>query len=199
MQDSQGQPSSLPSEMTRHQRLSLNSEDRQKEQQLMQDTHLLLTNLAEREQATVKAILDSLYEVCSVNLINKKVRVKALRGPLKGIANFSKPVFQLFAWRWFKRNCPELITNWLYRQVRFDEQSLLIDRGEDAVEPPIEVLPLSELPPARSALEDEAQQQAIAPIIEKQAQEILALRGRITLLSSALVFFVLIICLKGLA
>lgn len=199
MQDSQGQPSSLPSEMTRHQRLSLNSEDRQKEQQLMQDTHLLLTNLAEREQATVKAILDSLYEVGSVNLINKRVRVKALRGPLKGIANFSKPVFQLFAWRWFKRNCPELITNWLYRQVRFDEQSLLIDRGEDAVEPPIEVLPLSELPPARAALEDAAQQQAIAPIIEKQAQEILALRGRITLLSSALVFFVLIICLKGLA
>ena len=82
MQDSQGQPSSLPSEMTRHQRLSLNSEDRQKEQQLMQDTHLLLTNLAEREQATVKAILDSLYEVGSVNLINKRVRVTALRGPL---------------------------------------------------------------------------------------------------------------------
>ncbi len=163
----------------------------------MQNTHLLLTNLAEREKATVRAILDSLYEVGSANLINKKVSIKVLRGPLKGIASFSKPVFQLFAWRWFKRNCPELITNWLYRQVRFGDHSLLMETVEDEITP-IEVLPSPELPPAKPVQNDSGQQ-AISPIIEKQAQEILALRSRITLLSLVLAFFVLIVCLKLLA
>ena len=191
MQDSQGKPSLQEGET---QRLSLKPKEHQKERQLMQDTHLLLTNLAEREKATFRAILDSLYEVGSVNLINKKVSIKALRGPLKGIARFSKPVFQLFAWRWFKRNCPELITNWLYRQVRFGEQSLLMEAVEDEI-PPIEVLPSPELPPASPELQDEAQQ-AITPIIERQAQEILALRSRITLLSSVLAFLMVVVCLK---
>lgn len=194
MQDSQGKPSLQDGEP---QRRSLNSEDSRKERQLMQDTHLLLTNLAEREKATVRAILDSLYEVGSVNLINKKIRVKALRGPLKGIAALSKPVFQLFAWRWFKRNCPELITKWLYRQVRFGEQSLLLEAVEDEV-PPIEVLPSPELPPAQPVPQDSTEQ-AIAPIIEKQAQEILALRSRITLLSLVLACLVLVVGLKLLA
>lgn len=163
----------------------------------MQDTHLLLTNLAEREKATVTAILDSLYEVGSVRLINKKVSVKALRGPLKGIARFSKPVFQLFAWRWFKRNCPELITNWLYRQVRFGEKSLLLEAVENEVEP-IEVLPSPELPPALDELTTDSSE-SISPIIEKQAKEILALRGRITLLSSAVVVLIVVVCLRALA
>lgn len=194
MQDSQGKPSVQDGET---QRRSLNSEDSQKERQLMQNTHLLLTNLAEREKATFRAILDSLYEIGSVNLINKKVRVKALRGPLKGIAAFSKPVFQLFAWRWFKRNCPELITTWLYRQVRFGEPSLQIEAAEDEVLP-IEVLPSPELPPAKPApIANEPP--PISPIIEKQAQEILVLRNRITLLSSVLAFLVLVVCLKLLA
>jgi len=157
----------------------------------MQDTHLLLENLATREKATVTAILDSLYKVGSVRLINKKVSVQALRGPLKGIAHLSKPLFRIFAWRWFRRNCPELITNWLYQQVRFGDRSLLIEAVEEEVAP-IEVLPSPELPPAiAERLEDSA---SLSPIIERQAKEILALRGRITLLSIAVLALTLVVC-----
>jgi len=191
MQESQAKPSSVEG---RTQRLSLNSEEYQQELRLMQDTHLLLTNLTEREKATVKAILDSLYDVGSVRLINKKITVQALRGPLKGIASLSKPVFRIFAWRWFRRNCPELITKWLYQQVRFGDRSLLLEAVENEVEP-IEVLPSPELPPAIA--EKQPDTAAIAPIIEQQAKEILALRGRITVLSTVVLMLTLVVCLKA--
>jgi hypothetical protein len=191
MQDSQARPSLNNGEARR---LSLNSAEFEKEQQLMQDTHLLLTNLAEREKATVRAILDGLYEVGSMHMINHKVSVKVLRGPLKGIASFSKPVFQLFAWRWFKRNCPELITNWLYRQVRFDEKALLIEAADHEATS-IEVESLRELPPPVVESLPESQQ-SLSPIIEKQAAEIMALRSRITWLSLVVVVLGMVFCLK---
>lgn len=31
----------------------------------------------------------------------------------------SKPAFRFFAMRWLKKNCPELITKWLYSKVAF--------------------------------------------------------------------------------
>ena len=194
MQDSQAKPSSSDGETRR---LSLNPAEYEKEQQLMQDTHLLLTNLAEREKATVRAILDGLYEVGSIHLINHKVTIKPLRGPLKGIATFSKPVFKLFAWRWFKRNCPELITNWLYRQVRFDEKALLIEAVNNELEP-IEVESLSELPPQVVESLSESQQ-SLSPIVEKQAAEILALRSRITLLSVVVIALSVVFCFNMIA
>ncbi|MEM6518354.1 MAG: hypothetical protein AAF892_14380 [Cyanobacteria bacterium P01_D01_bin.71] len=184
----------------------------------MQDTHLLLRNLAEREKATVRAILDGLYEVGSVRLINKKISVKALRGPLKGIAHFSKPLFKAFAWRWFRRNCPELITRWLYQQVRFGDRSLLLEAVQEDIEP-IDVLPTPDAltPSAESASKDgqasevaqaenmttsadiqapQETQQSIAPLIERQAREIIALRGRVSWLSTIVLALAIIVCLK---
>ena len=46
-------------------------EERMK-QQRMRDVMLLLESLFEREETTVKMIIDCLYDVGSVNLINKK-------------------------------------------------------------------------------------------------------------------------------
>ena len=101
-------------------------------------------------------------------------------------------MFKLFAWRWFKRNCPELITNWLYRQVRFDEKALLVEAANNELEP-IEVESLRELPP--QVVESLAEsQQSLSPIIEKQAAEILALRSRITLLSLVVVALGIVFC-----
>lgn len=179
MPDSRPQPLIEESEARR---LSLDPDEYQKELKLMQDTHLLLTNLAEREKATVRAILDGLYDVGYVRLINKRVSVEVLRGPLKGIARFSKPVFRAFAWRWFKRNCPELITNWLYQQVRFGDRKPILS---EAKEPDlIDIVPVNE---------------ALPPIVEKQAKEILALRGRITLLTAVLVVIAIIVCFNTFA
>lgn len=143
--------------------------DSQAELERMQDVFILLDNLAKREEATVKAILDCLYEVGSTRLINQRVHVRALRGPLKGIARFTKPVFRLFALRWFKKNCPRLITKWLFNQVKFKELSLPLDETDVKL---IDVLPAPN---------------ALPPLVEQQAAEINALRTRIIWLTCALV------------
>ncbi|MFN6531220.1 hypothetical protein [Nostoc sp. ChiSLP03a] len=90
------------------------------EAERMRDVLLLLQNLINSEEATVKLILDCLYDVGSVNLINQKLRLKPLNRVMKLIARMSKPVFRIIALNWFKKNCPQLITNWLHTQVSFE-------------------------------------------------------------------------------
>lgn len=90
------------------------------EAERMHDVLLLLQNLINSEEATVKLILDCLYDVGSVNLINQKLRIKPLNRVMKLIARMSKPVFRAIALNWFKKNCPQLITNWLHTQVSFE-------------------------------------------------------------------------------
>lgn len=89
------------------------------EEKRMQDVLLLLQHLVEKEEVTVKLILDCLYDVGSVNLINKKIRTRPLNRFMKSIASMSKPVFKIVALRWFKKNCPQLIANWLQSKVDF--------------------------------------------------------------------------------
>ncbi|MFS0514537.1 hypothetical protein ACEYW6_07405 [Nostoc sp. UIC 10607] len=89
------------------------------EAERMHDVLLLLQNLINSEEATVKLILDCLYDVGSVNLINQKLRLKPVNRGMKLIARMSKPVFRTLALNWFKKNCPQLITNWLHLQVTF--------------------------------------------------------------------------------
>jgi hypothetical protein len=90
------------------------------EAERMHDVLLLLQNLINSEEATVKLILDCLYDVGSVNIINQKLRLKPLNRVMKLIARMSKPVFRTLALNWFKKNCPQLITNWLHTQVTFE-------------------------------------------------------------------------------
>jgi hypothetical protein len=135
----------------------------------MQDVFLLLDNLSRREEATISAILDCLYDVGSARLINRRVNVKALRGPLKKIARLSKPVFRLFALRWFKKNCPHLITRWLFNQVRFEQVAMSLPEADDRL---IDVTPLP---------------RALPPLVEQQAAEINALRLRVGWLTLALI------------
>ncbi|QSJ17421.1 hypothetical protein JYQ62_00580 [Nostoc sp. UHCC 0702] len=85
----------------------------------MQDVHLLLQNLVNNEEATVKLVLDCLYDIGSINFIDQKFRARSLNKTVKLIARMSKPVFKVFAWHWFKKNCPQLIANWLQTQVAF--------------------------------------------------------------------------------
>ena len=79
----------------------------------------LLTSLMAREEATIKLIIDCLYDIGYVNLINKKVRFRPLNSLAKFIGRKSKPVAKIFAWRWFIKNCPQLIAKWLYVKVQF--------------------------------------------------------------------------------
>ncbi len=83
----------------------------------MQDVLLLLQHLVEREEVTVKLILDCLYDVASVNLVNKKFQTRPVNRFMKFVLSRSKPVFKIVALKWFKKNCPALITNWLQSKV----------------------------------------------------------------------------------
>ena len=157
-------------------RTLLTHEESQAELKRMQDVLLLLDNLAKREEATVKAILDCLYEFGVVRLINQKVNVKVLRGPLKSMACFSKPVFRLVAWRWFEKNCPRLITCWLFDQVKFAHHPLPLEQDESLL---IDVVPVRHMLP---------------PLVEKQAAEINALRDRVGWLTATVVLLLALMC-----
>jgi len=89
------------------------------EAERMRDVLLLIQNLINSEEATVKLILDCLYDVGSVNLINQRIRLRPLNRVMKLIARMSRPVFRVIAFNWFKKNCPQLITDWLYLQIAF--------------------------------------------------------------------------------
>lgn len=95
------------------------TEEERIKQERMKDVLLLLEQLFEREEATVKRILDCLYDVGSINLINKKFQTRPLNRIMKLIAKLTRPAFRIVALYWFKRNCPQLITNWLSIKVRF--------------------------------------------------------------------------------
>lgn len=94
-------------------------QEKRLQEQRMRDVTLILENLFTREEATVKLILECLYDVGSANLINKKVRFRPLNRFVKAIASMSKPVFRVWGFRWFKNNCPQLIANWLESKVSF--------------------------------------------------------------------------------
>lgn len=87
------------------------------EEKRLQDLFILLETMFLREETTVKLILDCLYDIGSVNFINKKVRTRPLNGIMKYIARLSKPVFRIVAWRWFMKNTPKLLVDWLHGKV----------------------------------------------------------------------------------
>lgn len=93
--------------------------DAEKEEQLMHDVMLLLENLVEREEATVKLILNCLYDAGATNLINQKFPSRPVNKSLKWVSRLSKPAFKMIAWQWFRMNCPQLITDWLRTKIEF--------------------------------------------------------------------------------
>ncbi|MBD2569422.1 hypothetical protein [Anabaena lutea] len=93
--------------------------EKEREEKLMQDVLLLLENLIDREEITIKLILNCLYDVGATNLINQKIQFRTLNRTLKVISKMSKPAFRMIAWQWFKKNCPNLIANWLRSKIEF--------------------------------------------------------------------------------
>jgi hypothetical protein len=110
--------------------------------QRMQDVNLLLQNLSNSEEATIKLIIDCLYDIGSVNLINRRLRFGLLNRTMKLIAKMSKPVFRVIAWHWFQKNCPQLITQWLETRIAFEDPTDLPQKVAVEVS---EVKPYSQL------------------------------------------------------
>lgn len=92
--------------------------EQQAEAERVQEVNLLLTNLFEREQQTIKAIIGCLYDVGTVNLINQRVGIRPLRPLVRPLFRASKPLLIPFGYRWVSRKCPALVTRWLQRKVK---------------------------------------------------------------------------------
>lgn len=90
-----------------------------KELEQSQRVMLLLEDLIDRERHTLEAIMQSLFEVGSVNFVNQKVRMRFLRPVLRPAVKVSKPVLTYVGYRWFRKKGPRLIVNWLFRKIRF--------------------------------------------------------------------------------
>lgn len=69
----------------------------------MRDVLLLLQQLVEREEITLKLIIDCLYDVGSINLANKKLQNRQLNRIMKAIATMLKPAFRVIALIWVKK------------------------------------------------------------------------------------------------
>ncbi|XTZ10763.1 MAG: hypothetical protein ACQZ3N_02345 [cyanobacterium endosymbiont of Rhopalodia yunnanensis] len=104
-----------PIEVIKH--LSKLSESERIEAEQKKNILILIENLIEREEATFKMIIDCLYDVGSVNLINKKFSICPFNQIMKLIAKFSRPGFRFVAFHWVHKNTPKLITNWLLKKV----------------------------------------------------------------------------------
>jgi hypothetical protein len=92
--------------------------EQQAEAQRMQEVNFLLTNLLEREQATIKAVIGCLYDVGSVNLVNQRIRFRPLRPVARPFLKASKPVLTACGYRWVCKKCPSIITRWLQAKVK---------------------------------------------------------------------------------
>jgi hypothetical protein len=110
------------------------AQDIRMETERMQDVVLLLERLAAHDETTVKLIMDCLYDVGSVHFANQKVANPALNHLLRASARMSKPVFRLFAVKWFQKNCPQMIADWLYTVATFQAQAAPINPPPETIE-----------------------------------------------------------------
>lgn len=96
----------------------------QADQARMADVELLLDSMFKREDPTIGLIVDCLYDIGSIHWIDQRVGHPLLNRLAQGTARLSKPVVKIIALRWFKQNCPKLITNWLYTKVKFEPRQI---------------------------------------------------------------------------
>lgn len=115
----------------------LDNQKQQFEQAKMSDVLFLLDLMFTREETTVRLMIDCLYDVGAVNLIDQRVQRRWLNRIAKRTARLTKPVVRIVALRWFKRNCPTLITNWLYTKIKFEPQQVAeaVEAAASAPEP----------------------------------------------------------------
>lgn len=143
--------------------------EKQRKEKLMQDVNLLVSNLIAREETTVKLILDCLYEVGSSNLINQKISSRPVNEIFKLVAQTSKPIFRVLAWRWLNKNGSRLITDWLGSKVSFRQ------RGKPEVKN-TELL-----------VEKTNSEMNYLPVAKYQVQEVKYLRSQVKVLTAVLV------------
>lgn len=142
------------------------------QQEKLSEIVILLEQLFKREDATAKRIIECLYDIARVNLINKYVRLFPLNSFLKFIFKFPKPLARNLALKYYVQpKCPVLITDWLYTLVEFKE----IEKLEEAI-----------------IIETENIERQFLPEMRKNQREIKSLRKKVRLLTGTLVMTIAI-------
>ena len=100
-----------------------------KKQERMRDVTLLLQQMVEREEVTLKLIIDCLIDVGSINYANHKLHNPPLNKIMKVLVGYIKPVARMAALFWLKRNLPELLTAWLEGKVSFESIPINQDKA----------------------------------------------------------------------
>ncbi|MGY6530506.1 MAG: hypothetical protein ACXITR_11325 [Cyanobacterium sp.] len=94
----------------------------QQEEEKLREILVLLEQLFKREEASAKAIIGCLYDIATLNLINKYCPLWGINSTLKYISRFPRPVAKHLGCKlYLQPKCPQLITDWLYTLVEFPE------------------------------------------------------------------------------
>ncbi len=112
-----------------------------REDERVRDILLAVEQLFYREENAVAFVLGCLYDIGSINLIEKKIPIALFKPLLRSVARHSRPAFRFIAIRWFHQNCPKLITDWLHSLVVFEppEAEILAAIDVSAQHPEIEL------------------------------------------------------------
>ncbi len=96
------------------------SEAKQLEESRKQEVQLLIENLFEREEATIKMILDCLYDIGATNLINQKISLPIANRMAKKVAKLSKGGIRIIIFNYVRKKwvLSGFITNFLLRKLK---------------------------------------------------------------------------------
>ncbi|BAQ60881.1 hypothetical protein GM3708_1287 [Geminocystis sp. NIES-3708] len=101
-------------------------EEKTLEQIKLREILILLDQLFKREEVTAKAIVGCLYDIATINLINKYFPLWGINATLKYLSRFPRPIAQSLGVKlYLQPKCPQLITDWLYTLVEFSEKEIL--------------------------------------------------------------------------
>lgn len=108
------------------------TEEKNREESRLHEITILLDQLFQREEATAKKIIECLYDIATVNLINTNIHFFPLNSLLKYISKFPKPLAKNLGLKlYIQPKCPTLITNWLYSLVEFKEKDVISIEAEN--------------------------------------------------------------------
>ncbi|MEM8829294.1 MAG: hypothetical protein AAGE96_08055 [Cyanobacteria bacterium P01_G01_bin.19] len=100
-----------------------------KKETRMRDVTLLLQQIVEREETSLKLIIDCLIDVGSINYANAKLSNPPLNKMMKVLVGYIKPIARVIALGWLKKNLPDLLTAWLEGKVSFEPVPISDDKA----------------------------------------------------------------------
>lgn len=100
-------------------------DEKNSEYQKLREILILLEQLFQREEAAAKAIIGCLYDIATINLINKYLPLWGINSTVKYLTRFPRPIAKSLGVKlYLQPKCPQLITDWLYTLVDFSEKQI---------------------------------------------------------------------------